>query len=83
MELVKTLTLWEKKCKDIACDLNIPFYTKKLNFKDSNVSEDTLREARYKAFEEWAQEGDLICTAHHKDDQLETIFFRLMRGTGN
>jgi tRNA(Ile)-lysidine synthase len=78
----KDSDLWEKKCKDIACDLNIPFYTKKLNFKDSNVSEDTLREARYKAFEEWAQEGDLICTAHHKDDQLETIFFRLMRGTG-
>ena len=78
----KDSDLWEKKCKDIARDLNMPFYTKKLNLKDSKISEGSLREARYKAFEEWAQEGDLICTAHHKDDQLETIFFRLMRGTG-
>ena len=78
----KDSDLWERKCKDIACDLNIPFYTKKLDFKNLNVSEDILREARYKAFEEWAQEDDLICTAHHKDDQLETVFFRLMRGTG-
>ena len=74
--------LWEKKCKDIAHDLGIAFYTTKLDLQDSNKSEDSLREARYNAFQEWAQEGDLICTAHHKDDQLETIFFRLMRGTG-
>ena len=53
-----------------------------MNFKNPNVSEEALRESRYRAFEEWAQEDDLICTAHHKDDQLETIFFRLMRGTG-
>ena len=73
---------WEKKCKDMAHDLGVSFYTTKLDLQNSSVSEDILREARYKAFQEWAQEGDLICTAHHKDDQLETIFFRLMRGTG-
>ena len=78
----KECDLWEKKCKDMAHDLGVFFYTTKLDLQNSSVSEDILREARYKAFQEWAQEGDLICTAHHKDDQLETIFFRLMRGTG-
>jgi len=78
----KDSDLWEKKCKDIAQGLGISFYTTKLDLENSNKSENSLRDARYKAFKEWAQEGDLICTAHHKDDQLETIFFRLIRGTG-
>ena len=78
----KDSDLWEKKCKYIAKDLGISFYTIKLDLENSKKSEDNLRVARYKIFKEWAQEGDLICTAHHKDDQLETIFFRLMRGTG-
>ena len=78
----KDSDLWEKKCEYIAKDLGISFYTTKLDLENSKKSEDNLRVARYKIFKEWAQEGDLICTAHHKDDQLETIFFRLMRGTG-
>ena len=46
--------------------------------------EELAREQRYSFFKIQAKKFSLkvICTAHHRDDQLETILFRLARGTG-
>lgn len=48
-----------------------------------NVS-DAARVARYDALDDWAtREGlDWLLTAHHADDQLETMFMRLNRASG-
>ena len=72
---------WEEFCKKNAYELGVQFFSYKLE-ELKNISENNLRKIRYEKFNQWASNKDVILTAHHKDDQVETILFRLMRGTG-
>ncbi|UJF21135.1 tRNA lysidine(34) synthetase TilS [Shewanella sp. OMA3-2] len=40
------------------------------------------RDARYQAFDRYLNSGDILLTAHHQDDQLETLLLALKRGQG-
>ena len=48
------------------------------------TDEADARELRYAFFEELLARGDseAVLTAHHADDQVETVLFRALRGTG-
>ena len=72
---------WEDFCKQNTKELGVNFLSYKLE-KLTDPSEDDLRKIRYEKFNQWSSANDIILTAHHKDDQVETIFFRFLRGTG-
>jgi tRNA(Ile)-lysidine synthase len=65
------------------------FHVKRANTmvfaKDAGISTQmAAREIRYTWFEKVCKERKLdgILLAHHKDDQIETVFLNLLRGTG-
>ena len=71
------------------CGNSILFHTKKINLeryqKEKGVSiQMAARETRYQWFNDLASEHqyDYIITAHHLNDQIETFFLNLARGTG-
>lgn len=61
-------------------DVDAPFLAKKAKIS----LEDAARKLRYNALEEIrVKEGaNFIVTAHHKDDQAETVLLNLLRGAG-
>lgn len=53
-----------------------------LTLKPGDSVEAVARTARYQAFASHLQAGDVLLTAHHQDDQAETVLLQLLRGAG-
>ncbi|WP_292939672.1 tRNA lysidine(34) synthetase TilS [Novosphingobium sp.] len=68
----------------ICADLGIPHETLTIALLSGPALQERAREARYQALGEWAVRHGLaaIATAHHADDQAETLMMRLSRGAG-
>jgi tRNA(Ile)-lysidine synthase len=72
------------------CDKNgLPFFTRKFNTKAYAAEHKfsiqvAARQLRYEWFEEIRLKNgyQYLATAHHKDDQIETFFINLLRGSG-
>ena len=76
---IKELPILHKTCKE----WNIPLIMIESD-RTLQHSEGRGREHRYNQLTALADniDADAILTAHHADDQVETILFRMLRGTG-
>lgn len=71
----------EHFCRDLCAELSVPLRVERVSVGGRSI-EAAARSARYEVFESSLGENDLLLMAHHGDDQLETVLFRLLRGTG-
>ncbi len=79
----------ERWVKHLAQQLEVPYYsesfaTAELAEKEKISIQMMARDLRYQWFHELCRlrKADYIVTAHHRDDQVETFFINLLRGSG-
>ncbi|MGH8435461.1 MAG: tRNA lysidine(34) synthetase TilS [Pseudomonas sp.] len=73
---------WPQHCQKVCADFGVPLEVRQVRVATSASLERAAREARYAAFTETLADGELLLTAQHRDDQAETLLFRLLRGAG-
>lgn len=70
----------EKYCREYEIDLHV-VHVNLENIAGESL-EEAARDARYQVFASLMQQDDLLLTAHHQNDQAETILLQLLRGSG-
>lgn len=75
-----------KYCKKLCEELGVEFYLKEVKIKEISKAlrigeEEAGRKVRYSFFNEVCS-GGKIATAHNRNDNVETVIMRLVRGTG-
>lgn len=75
---------WSRHCRALARRLRVPLKVIRVQVARPRGAslEAAAREARYAAFANELKTGEILLTAHHQDDQLETVLLQLLRGAG-
>jgi tRNA(Ile)-lysidine synthase len=75
---------WAAHCRRVAAQLAVPLDVLDVTVRAERGEsvEAAARAARYAAIAEILAPGEHLVTAHHREDQLETILLRLLRGAG-
>lgn len=75
---------WSRHCRDICSDFGIPLERVSLNLDvpSGQSIEAFARNKRYEAFADLLETDEVLLTAHHQNDQAETLLIQLLRGAG-
>lgn len=74
---------WAEHCREFCRHLNLDLDVQCLEPAPASGSlEAWAREQRYQRLTQNLDEGQIILTAHHRDDQVETFMLNLLRGSG-
>ncbi len=75
---------WGELCQRCCDQLGVPLIRLALNLSvpAGESVEACARDGRYSALADVMQQDDMLLTAHHRDDQAETLLLQLLRGAG-
>ncbi|NNA96195.1 tRNA lysidine(34) synthetase TilS [Pseudomonas gessardii] len=73
---------WPAHCQAVCDAAGVPLRVMHVQVQPGASLERAARDARYQAFAEAIGPGELLLTGQHRDDQAETLLFRLLRGAG-
>lgn len=78
--------LWDKHCRKVCEELQVNYLSKKIDVPGKLAKKQSMeavaRKLRYEVFADCLPAGACLLTAHHADDQAETILLQLLRGAG-
>lgn len=73
---------WPAHCRELCAALSVPLQVEHVQVTSGASQEQAARDARYTALRAMLAPGEVLLTAQHRDDQAETLLFRLLRGAG-
>ncbi|MDG2353808.1 MAG: tRNA lysidine(34) synthetase TilS [Gammaproteobacteria bacterium] len=80
--LSKHCVEWGEFCKDLCHKLSIPYSNVDIFIENASNLEENARKKRYHSLSSDLKENEVLCTAHHQNDQAETLLLQLFRGAG-
>lgn len=82
--LHKDSAAWSERCRELAAGLGVEFRVRSVNvqLESGKGPEASARDARYNALHAELQFDDWLLSAHHREDQAETLLLNLIRGSG-
>ncbi len=75
---------WSHCCRELCDELGVSLTVERVvvNRNNGKGLEASARHARYEVFERLLGESEVLLSAHHRDDQAETVLLQLLRGGG-
>ena len=73
---------WSLFCKELCHKQGIEFKSIDVNIETSSNIEENARKKRYNSLKSELSKNEVLCTAHHQEDQSETFLLQLFRGSG-
>lgn len=74
---------WQQHAKALCQSLGVRLISESVVINEAGAGlESAARDARYTVFEKQLVKNGVLLLGHHADDQVETVLFRLLRGSG-